>query len=202
MREKRVTKSTQKGDYVYEFGRRRNRKPDHENRSPERKRKHAAVTKTRKKNMRTMHVEIENPEMTNPVQTLQSRPPKTPPASPILSPNPGRSIPSNLDRNLDPNAQNLSPTSTENVDSDGEVKNAIDKIYTSLNSGAAFSAGIAKFIRQKRSLNMHKQRRKIFPRRRFVTHQPSDTIMGDLVFYEGYKSANNNYKYILTAYGV
>ena len=48
---------------------------------------------------------------------------------------------------------------------------------------------------------MHKQQRKIFPRRRFVTHQPSDTIMGDLVFYEGYKRANDNFRYILTVIG-
>ena len=60
------------------------------------------------------------------------------------------------------------------------------------------SAAIEKFIRQKRSLSLHKQKRKIFQRRKFVVHQPYDTIMGDLVFYEGYKHANNNNKYILT----
>lgn len=43
--------------------------------------------------------------------------------------------------------------------SDSEVNKAIDKIYTSFGSAAALSAGIQKYVRRKRSLGLHKQRK-------------------------------------------
>ena len=170
---KRIRKPNRNNDFVYEPVRRNNRK--------------------RKSNIDTVHkqaevVSNENdelvPKKTGYILENESSQPTIPEPS--------------------SSSNTTTPTSVENSDtgdSDEEVNNAINKIYTSFNSGAAFSAGIEKFIRQKRSLNMHKQRRKIFPRRRFVTHQPHDTMMADIVFYEGNKRANDNYKYILTGLG-
>ena len=47
----------------------------------------------------------------------------------------------------------------------------------------------------------HFKRRKVFQRRRFVVHQAHDTVMADIIFYDGHKAANDGYGACLTLIG-
>ena len=196
MREKRVRKQARKNDYVYEHVRKKSRTQKKTNLSQDPSKSPTKLGNLQNLNQKnpphpTTETPIVEPQMPQMPSTNSPQRPSRSPSPP--TPAPPTLAPPNLEQAASP-TQNQ----TDGSNSEDEVNKAIDKVYTSLSSGAAFSAGIENYIRRKRSLNLHKQRRKIFQRRRFVTHQPSDTIMADLIFYEGHKRANDNCKYILS----
>ena len=61
----------------------------------------------------------------------------------------------------------------------------------------AYSAGLKQFLLEKESLSLHKQKYKIFKRRRVHVHGPFTLIQADLVHYRQYSRANKGFKYIL-----
>ena len=199
---KRIRRPNRRNDFVYETIKRKNlkkrnnqsRKDGGNERIHPKKKK---VNREKKKLLKANQLDRIHPEPSNvlPAPNQSPNPSTSPPPSPPPTPPPSPT----MGRQRTPVQ---SDGQSEESETDEEVNKAINKIYTSFNSGAAFSAGIENFIRRKRSLNMHRQQRKIFSRRRFVTHQPNDTIMADLVFYEGSKRANDNHKYILTGNGL
>ena len=207
---KRIRKSTRKNDFVYDFSRNKSAKNKIEIDQPITENQFEGESGTPPnsptRNVGTMAEPYEsssdsNPEvsrkrsvgtMAEPDQTSSDSEYEVPAKRSVGT------IPEPYETSSDSSPEDSPKKDSEEDSSDPEVNEAINKIYTSFQSGAAMSAGIEKFIKKKRSLSLHKQRRKIFPRRRFITHQPSDTIMADLVFYDGMKHANNNYRYVLT----
>ena len=102
----------------------------------------------------------------NQVENLQmSQPPSPNPSqkanlsSPIPEvTNQVNSVTENVAENSE--SQSNSDSSDKNDgDSDPEVNKAIDTMYNSFGSAASMSAGIQKFVRRKRSLSLHKQRK-------------------------------------------
>ena len=176
MRGKRVSKPNLKPDYLYEIPKKRTKE-----KSGESKVSHPDLVTRKPKNVQEKPANVSSPV--------------SPLASPLASPT----------SPLTPQIAQTTATQTLNDNTNGQtdsknndVEEALNKLYTSLTSPAAFSAALEQFVSQKRSLSLHKKRRKIFPRRKFITHQANDLIMGDLIFYEGFKSSNDNFKYLLT----
>lgn len=177
---KRIRKSTRKSDFVYQT----NRKISQSKKPP----------KINGKNKKQKSQNVLKQSISQTVEPMSSTNPEPQAAE--------HQIPMTQTINQATDHQPVQSDHESNDDHDQneqeDVESAINKIYTSFNSGAAMSAGIEKFIKKKRSLSLHKQRRKIFPRRKFVVHQPNDTIMADLIFYEGFKRNNDNMRAVLT----
>ena len=78
------------------------------------------------------------------------------------------------------------------------LKDALDKLYTDINSVPSFSAKINDFLRQNPVHNVHKRIvKKKFPRRKIIARFPFDIWMGDLIEYPQYKFNNRQHVYIL-----
>ena len=73
----------------------------------------------------------------------------------------------------------------------------LNNIYTNINNYASYSADVASFLQQKRSLSLHKRRLKKFPRRKWIVPGPYHTIAADLIDYQQYGRENGGTKYIL-----
>ena len=86
----------------------------------------------------------------------------------------------------------------DHVRQDVTLEDALDKLYTDLNSVPSYSAKINDFLRQNAVHSVHKRIvKKIFPRRRIIARFPNDIWMGDLIEYPQYKFNNRQYVYIL-----
>mgnify|MGYP000744107905 CR=1 FL=1 len=156
MREKRNRKSTKKKDYVYEFARKRKtNRSTREIQNPERNIKSPKKKVYQNPQQQAMELEIARspPKLTTPPVS----PGQTPPRSPdrIVS-SPSRSTQVKVNpvkvRKVTPGHEVTTDSDravNNETDNDDGVNNAINKIYTSFNSGAAFSAGIAKYIQKK-----------------------------------------------------
>ena len=70
-------------------------------------------------------------------------------------------------------------------------------LYTDVNNPPAYSAGLKKYLLEKESLSLHKQKFKIFKRRRVKVGGPYTLIQADLIHYRQYGRANKGFKYIL-----
>ena len=70
-------------------------------------------------------------------------------------------------------------------------------LYTDINHPPAYSAGLKKFLLEKQSMSLHKQKFKVFKRRRVIVGGPYTLIQADLVHYRQYSRANKGFKYIL-----
>ena len=78
------------------------------------------------------------------------------------------------------------------------LEDALDKLYTDINSVPSFSAKINDFLRQNHVHSVHKRIvKKIFPRRKIIARFPFDIWMGDLIEYPQFKFNNRQYVYIL-----
>jgi len=73
----------------------------------------------------------------------------------------------------------------------------LNNIYTNINNYASYSADVASFLKQKKSLSVHKRKRKIFPRRKWIVPGPYHTICADLIDYQSISSKNSGYNFIL-----
>lgn len=81
---------------------------------------------------------------------------------------------------------------------DVTLQDALNKLYTDINSVPSFSAKINDFLRQNSVHSVHKRIvKKIFPRRKIVARFPNDIWMGDLIEYPQLKFNNRQYVYIL-----
>ena len=78
------------------------------------------------------------------------------------------------------------------------LEDALDKLYTDINSVPSFSAKINDFLRQNHVHSVHKRIvKKTFPRRKIIARFPFDIWMGDLIEYPQFKFNNRQYVYIL-----
>ena len=80
------------------------------------------------------------------------------------------------------------------------TKGDLEKIYTNVNSVPNYSAKIAEFLRNNTNHSIHRRIvKKIFPRRKLITHFPFQIFQADLIEYprSDYTHANNNYRFIL-----
>ena len=81
---------------------------------------------------------------------------------------------------------------------DVSLEDALNKLYTDINSVPSFSAKINDFLRQNPVHNVHKRIvKKKFPRRKIIARFPYDIWMGDLIEYPQYKFNNRQHVYIL-----
>ena len=86
------------------------------------------------------------------------------------------------------------PTSTQDVN----LQDALNKLYTDINSVPSYSAKINDFLRQNHIHSVHKRIvKKVFPRRKIIARFPFDIWMGDLIEYPQYKFNNRQYVFIL-----
>ena len=98
-----------------------------------------------------------------------------------------------------PQANQAATTSqTPDVQADVSLEDALDKLYTDINSVPSFSAKINDFLRQNHVHSVHKRIvKKTFPRRKIIARFPFDIWMGDLIEYPQFKFNNRQYVYIL-----
>ena len=81
---------------------------------------------------------------------------------------------------------------------DVSLEDALNKLYTDINSVPSYSAKINDFLRQNPVHNVHKRIiKKKFPRRKIIARFPFDIWMGDLIEYPQYKFNNRQHVYIL-----
>ena len=107
--------------------------------------------------------------------------------SPVRNPSPVR-IPSPIPTQT-LGTQTATPEMTEN-----EI---INQIYSNPKFPSSYSSNLKKFIRQKESLSLHKQRRKRFRRRQVYVGGPWSEIQADTIHFREYGRRNNGFKYIL-----
>ena len=96
----------------------------------------------------------------------------------------------------------VQPTQSENQTSnrpiDVSLKDALNKLYTDINSVPSYSAKINEFLRKNPVHSVHKRIiKKKFPRRKIIARFPFDIWMGDLIEYPQYKFNNRQHVYIL-----
>ena len=138
---------------------------------------------TRRQNRRNRQNVLEaQPEQPQP-EPPQPEPPQSTP-SPTASPQVQPQVP-----------QQESPvTDTADV----SLKDALNKLYTDINSVPSYSAKINDFLRQNNVHSVHKRiLKKKFPRRKIIARFPFDIWMGDLIEYPKLKYNNRQYVYIL-----
>ena len=81
---------------------------------------------------------------------------------------------------------------------DVSLEDALNKLYTDINSVPSYSAKINDFLRQNNVHSVHKRiLKKKFPRRKIIARFPFDIWMGDLIEYPKFKYNNRQYVYIL-----
>ena len=104
-----------------------------------------------------------------------------------------------LNHQTQTNRSAATKNSTEReVRADVSLQDALDKLYTDINSVPSFSAKINDFLRQNHVHSVHKRiSKKIFPRRKIIARFPFDIWMGDLIEYPQFKYNNRQYVYIL-----
>ena len=81
---------------------------------------------------------------------------------------------------------------------DVSLNDALNKLYTDINSVPSYSAKINEFLRKNPVHSVHKRIiKKKFPRRKIIARFPFDIWMGDLIEYPQYKFNNRQHVYIL-----
>ena len=90
-------------------------------------------------------------------------------------------------------------TQPKTVDTqDVSLRDALNKLYTDINSVPSYSAKINDFLRNNQVHSVHKRiSKKTFPRRKIIARFPFDIWMGDLIEYPNYKYNNRQFTYIL-----
>jgi len=76
-------------------------------------------------------------------------------------------------------------------------KEIIEQLYLNPNFPSAYSGNLRKFILEKESLSRHKNRVKIFKRRKIYVQGPFTLLMSDTIHYRQYYKHNKGYRYIL-----
>ena len=78
------------------------------------------------------------------------------------------------------------------------VNDDLEKIYSNVKSVPNYTAKIADFLRTNTNHSIHRRIvKKIFPRRKIVTHFPFQIFQADLIEYPQYTHANNGNRFIL-----
>ena len=99
---------------------------------------------------------------------------------------------------MNSNTENPNQQINESGQVDVSLEDALDKLYTDLNSVPSFSAKINEFLKTNHVHSVHKRiTKKIFPRRQIIARFPFDIWMADLIEYPQYKFNNRQYVYIL-----
>ena len=81
---------------------------------------------------------------------------------------------------------------------DVSLEDALNKLYTDINSVPSYSAKINDFLRQNPVHNVHKRIvKKKFPRRKIIARFPFDIWMADLIEYPQFKFNNRQHVFIL-----
>ena len=75
--------------------------------------------------------------------------------------------------------------------------NDFDEFYYSLKQPGAYSRKLLRYLRKNENYSLHRPKRKIFPRRRIVTHFPGQIVQSDLIDLQKISSKNSNFKFIL-----
>ena len=148
MREKRLRKSKRDPEFVYEIpGQKKSKK------LPKK-----LTVQNPARSLSPPNNQVENLQMSQPPSLNPSQ--KANLSSPI--PKVTNQVNSAIEK-VTENSENESNSDSENnqVESDPEVNKAIDTLYNSFGSAASMSAGIQKFVRRKRSLSLHKQRKTV-----------------------------------------
>lgn len=101
-------------------------------------------------------------------QVVAEETPQSSPPSPPVPQNTTRQKPS---RTADPTA-----TDRDDSDPNRSFEDALNQIYTNFASPAAFSGALESFIRKKRSISLHRKRRKVFKRRKFISRMPLGAV--------------------------
>ena len=79
-----------------------------------------------------------------------------------------------------------------------ESESDLEKIYSNIRSIPNYSAKIADFLRKNTNHSIHRRIvKKIFPRRKLVTHFPFQIFQADLIEYPQYTHANGGHRFIL-----
>ena len=76
-------------------------------------------------------------------------------------------------------------------------QNDFDRLYKDLAHPGAFTEKIKRYLRQNVPHSLHKPKRKIFPRRRIITHYPGQIIQSDLIDMQRLTTKNSGFKFIL-----
>ena len=94
-----------------------------------------------------------------------------------------------------PNQQENRPSKAP---ADVSLEDALNKLYTDINSVPSYSAKINDFLRQNPVHNVHKRIvKKKFPRRKIIARFPFDIWMADLIEYPQFKFNNRQHVFIL-----
>jgi hypothetical protein len=72
-----------------------------------------------------------------------------------------------------------------------------DKLYKDLSRPGAFTYKIKLYLRRNQTHSLHRPKRKIFPRRKIVTHYPGHIVQSDLINMQKFSANNSGYSYIL-----
>ena len=90
--------------------------------------------------------------------------------------------------------QNHKTVDTQDV----SLQDALNKLYSDINSVPSYSAKINEFLRNNHVHSVHRRIiKKTFPRRKIIARFPFDIWMGDLIEYPNYKFQNRQFTYIL-----
>ena len=126
---------------------------------------------------------------TNPLSSPESNPTSNRETDPHPNRNPNQTP--NPESNPNPNLETEGRV-------DVSLQDALDKLYTDINSVPSYSAKINDFLRKNPVHSVHRRIvKKTFPRRKIIARFPFDIWMGDLVEYPQYKFNNRQFVYIL-----
>ena len=72
-----------------------------------------------------------------------------------------------------------------------------DKLYKDLSRPGAFTNKIKLYLKRNQTHSLHRPKRKIFLRRKIVTHYPGHIVQSDLIDMQKFSANNSGYSYIL-----
>jgi len=76
-------------------------------------------------------------------------------------------------------------------------KEIIEQLYLNPNFPSSYSGNLRKFLLEKESISRHKNRVKIFKRRKIFVQGPFTLLMSDTIHYRQYYKQNKGFRYIL-----
>ena len=94
--------------------------------------------------------------------------------------------------------QILPPSASRNAPESSGTDADLENLYSNVKSIPNYSAKIADFLRTNTNHSIHRRIvKKIFPRRKIITHFPFQIFQADLIEYPQYTHANSGHRFIL-----
>ena len=118
------------------------------------------------------------------------------------APSPNRAVPAKTKKLKSPRIgnQTIQQTKARETQTDPKkrkLQTILNELYTNPEFPTAFGGQLKKFILSKDSISKHKQRRKIFKRRKIFVQGPYVGVQADTINYRNYARYNSGFRYIL-----